>query len=123
MSVDETGKAAPLKGYVAEWDTIVDDSNPLSGLCAPNGGVITWAIAVVENGTVLNTASGELPPLTANGQRQLSLHLGDPKSLEGVGAILRVFAVTTNGDLMASAPWPMTGRSLPGMVEMLLPRN
>jgi endoglucanase len=106
MSVDKIGKAAPIKGYVAEWDTIVDDSSPLSVLCTQYSGIQTWAIAVVENGAVLNTASGELPLLTVNGERQLALHLGDPKSLEGSGAILRVFAVTANGDLVASAPWP-----------------
>ena len=106
MSVDNTGKAAPVKGYVAEWDTIVDNSSPLSVLCSLYNGQQTWAIAVVENGTVLNTASGELSALTVNDERQLSLHLGDPKNLEGSGAILRAFAVTADGDLIASAPWP-----------------
>jgi endoglucanase len=105
MSVDKLGKAAPIKGYVAEWDTIIDDSSPLSVLCTDYTGLQTWAIAVVDNGSVLNTASGELPLLTANGERQLSLHLGDPKNLEGSGAILRVFAVTGSGELVASTPW------------------
>jgi hypothetical protein len=104
--VDKVGKAAPVKGYVTQWDTIVDDSNPLVGLCSQYSALHTWAIAVVDQGTVLNTASGELPLLTVKGERQLSLHLGDPKSLEGSGAVLRVFAVTAKGDLVASAPWP-----------------
>jgi endoglucanase len=106
MSVDKMGKAAHIKGYIAQWDTIVDDSNPLSVLCAEITGFYTWAMAVVDKGTVLNTPSGALPPLTTNGERQLSLHLGDPKSLEGSGVVLRAFAVTENGDLVASAPWP-----------------
>lgn len=106
MSVDNLGKAAPVKGYVAEWDTIMDDASPLSVLCTPYTGLQTWAIAVVEKGTVLNTATGALPPLTVEGERRLALHLGYTKSLEGSGAVLRVFALTTEGDLIASAPWP-----------------
>ena len=104
LSVDRQGRAFPLGTTVRQWDTVLcDPSNALRNQCTPYAANETWTIAVMKNGELLNPTTIDLPPL-GDGDHRLDLHLADPGGVDGAVALLRLYALTPEGRLLASQP-------------------